>query len=97
MARHFGHLSMSSFSFTSRPVPSSCRLFHPSCSYLVVLSRAVQDRADKTGGITLRHRFCAAAELQMALRVIQDLAAKLASRERVPLHDEHYQGKPSFF
>lgn len=44
-------------------------------------SLPVQDRSDDLGGIALHHRFCAAVQIEMELRVIEGLAAKFASRE----------------
>lgn len=52
-------------------------------------SEVVQDRAYIPGSITLRHRFCAAAQMEIALRVIEGLVFEIAARERVPLLDMH--------
>lgn len=49
---------------------------------------AVQDRVDRPGGITPRHRFCAAGRWEVSFRVIEDLVAACAARERMPLLDE---------
>lgn len=46
-------------------------------------SRTVLNRADGFKKIALRHRFCAMAELEMALRVINGLVGTIAAREQV--------------
>lgn len=46
-----------------------------------------RDNADGSANITLC-RFCAAAQMEMAVRVIESLAAELAVSERVLLLDE---------
>lgn len=49
---------------------------------------AIEDCTDRHGDITLRHGIYAAAQSEMALRVIKGLAARLAAREWVPLLDK---------
>lgn len=67
---------------------SSCRFAIPLMHTFRYFSGAVQDRADEPGGITLRRRFCAAAQMDTALRVTEGLAAEFAAGKRVPLLDE---------
>lgn len=50
--------------------------------------RAVQDRADGLGDITVWHRFCFAARGDISQRVIEGLVANVAARKRLPLLDE---------
>lgn len=46
------------------------------------------DRVSCPGGLTRRHRFRKAAQMEMALRFMEGLVLELAARERVPLLDE---------
>lgn len=52
---------------------------------LPYFSGAVQDHDDEPGDITPCHLFCAGAWMKMALRVMEGLAAELATRMRIPL------------
>lgn len=52
------------------------------------ITGAVQDIFDGPGGLTRRHRFCTAVQMEMAFRVTEGLVADFAAREQVSLLDE---------
>lgn len=53
----------------------------------MLLSIAVQDQASGIGKITLRHHFCAAAQMELALHAINALNSEFDFRELVTLFD----------
>lgn len=60
----------------------------PSVRILHYVSEAVQNYKNTLGSIIKRHRFCAAAQMKMALGSIKNLVAEFATREPIPpLHE----------
>lgn len=49
---------------------------------------AVQDRTDGNGGTTRRHHFSRAVQMELSLRVTENLGDELTAKEQVPLVDE---------
>lgn len=86
--------------FGSIPPAATIRLLAAFSIYFIRTLRyfcvAIQDLADGPDGLTLRHGFCAATRMEMALRVIEDLDTEFAARERVPLPDEPITAVSSF-
>lgn len=87
-ALHSINPSMNVEPFSYRPVLHFCRLAKPLYRTLLYLYGTVQDLADGLSGITIHHRFCAAAWIEMSLHVIEGLVTEFAARERVLLFDE---------
>lgn len=87
MALHFIHnlITMGPFPLT----PSLLFLPRFAISFRHVrnyFSEAAQDY-NGPNGITLRHRFCVAAEKKVNFRIIKGLAAELAPREKIQFLD----------